>query len=164
MGCLGMFVCQAGLALTILNWSPDHWIFPEVNFLWAPLVRSVRIVKCRYYLPGYCSYGYSSKAFIYSLTNNNGSGHAVYNPVKLRVKPDRYNQAVDRCASIGPMFGWSDIFISNNSASNQYSYTYCGGSYPLPPGYSLSGSNCKFYAGSFRFTPTDIEVFYETTT
>ena len=164
MSCLGMFVCQAGLALTILNWSPDHWIFPEVNFLWAPLVRSVRIVKCRYYLPGYCSYGYSSKAFIYSLTNNNGSGHAVYNPVKLRVKPDRYNQAVDRCASIGPMFGWSDIFISNNSASNQYSYTYCGGSYPLPPGYSLSGSNCKFYAGSFRFTPTDIEVFYETTT
>ena len=164
MGCLEMFVCQAGLALTILNWSPDHWIFLEVNFLWAPLVRSVRIVKCRYYLPGYCSYGYSSKAFIYSLTNNNGSGHAVYNPVKLRVKPDRYNQAVDRCASIGPIFGWSDIFISNNSASNQYSYTYCGGSYPLPPGYSLSGSNCTFYAGSFKFTPTDIEVFYETTT
>ena len=45
MDCLGMFVCQAGLAFTILNWSPDHWIFLEVNFLWAPLVRSVRIVK-----------------------------------------------------------------------------------------------------------------------
>ena len=164
MGCLGMFVCQAGLALTILNWSPDHWIFLEVNFLWAPLVRSVRIVKCRYYLPGYCSYGYSSKAFIYSLTNNNGSGHAVYNPVKLRVKPDRYNQAVARCDLSGPRFGKYDIFISNNSASNQHSRTYCGKNYPLPPGYSLSGSNCKFYAGSYRFTPTDIEVFYETTT
>ena len=164
MGCLGMFVCQAGLALTILNWSPDHWIFPEVNFLWAPLVRSVRIVKCRYYLPGNCSSGYSSKAFIYSLTNNNGSGHAVYNPVKLQVKPDGYQYAVTRCASWGPIFGWSDIFISNNAASNQDSFTYCGRSYPLPPGYSLSGSNCKFYAGSYRFAPTDIEVFYETTT
>ena len=98
------------------------------------------------------------------MTNNNGSGHAVYNPVKLRVKPDMYNKAVVRCDSWGPRFGWGDIRISNNSASNQYSYTYCGRSYPLPPGYSLSGSNCKFYAGSFRFTPTDIEVFYETTT
>ena len=164
MICLGIFVCQAGLAVTILNWSPDHWIFPEVNFLWAPLVRSVRIVKCRYYLPGYCSYGYSSKAFIYSLTNNNGSGHAVYNPVKLRVKPNWYKYAVVRCDSSGPRFGLSDIYISNNSASNQDSATYCGYSYPLPPGYSLSGSNCKFYAGSYKFTPTDIEVFYETTT
>ena len=164
MGCLGMFVCQAGLALTILNWSPDHWIFPEVNFLWAPLVRSVRIVKCRYYLPGYCSYGYSSKAFIYSLTNNDGSGHAVYNPVKLRVKPDWYHEAVVWCDSWGPRFGSDDIAISNNSAGNQDSYTDCGYSYPLPPGYSLSGFNCKFYAGSSSFTPTDIEVFYETTT
>ena len=159
-----MSVWQAGLALTILNWSPDHWIFLEVNFLWAPLVRSVRIVKCRHYLPGGCRYGNSSKAFIYSLTNNNGSGHAVYNPVKLRVKPNRYKYAVKKCGSFGPMFSWGDIFISNNAASNQYSYTYCGWSYPLPPGYSLSGSKCTFYAGSHKFTPTDIEVFYETTT
>ena len=164
MSCLGIFVCQAGLALTILNWSPDNWIFLEVNFLWAPLVRSVRIVKCRYYLPGGCSVGYSSKAFIYSLTNNNGSGHAVYNPVKLRVKSDMYHEAVLGCDFWGPIFGWGDIAISNNSASNQDSSTYCGRSYPLPPGYSLSASNCKFYAGSYRFTPTDIEVFYETTT
>ena len=164
MICLGMFVCQAGLALTILNWSPDHWIFLEVNFLWAPLVRSVRIVKCRYYLPGRCSWGYSSKAFIYSLTNNNGSGHALYNPVKLRVKPEKYLHAVFRCDSFGPTFGWFDIFISNNSASNTVSHTDCGNSYPLPPGYSLSGFNCTFYAGSNNFTSTDIEVFYETTT
>ena len=159
-----MSVWQAGLALTILNWSPDHWIFPEVNFLWAPLVRSVRIVKCRYYLPGRCRFGKSSKAYIYSLTNNNGSGHAVYNPVKLRVKPDRYKYAVYRCDSWGPTFGKADIVISNNAASNQASFSYCGRSYPLPPGYSLSASNCKFYVGSNKFTPTDIEVFYETTT
>ena len=159
-----MSVWQAGLALTILNWSPDNWIFLEVNFLWAPLVRSVRIVKCRYYLPGYCWYGYSSKAFIYSLTNNNGSGHAAYNPVKLRVKSDKYHRAVYRRDFYGPVFGSGDIAISNNSASNQESRTYCGNSYPLRQGYSLSSSNCKFYAGSFFFTPTDIEVFYETTT
>ena len=108
--------------------------------------------------------GSSSKAFIYSLTNNNGSGHAVYNPVKLRVKPDKYHFAVFTCDSFGPIFGLFDIFISNNSASNQDSVTDCGFNYPLPPGYSLSASNCTFYAGSHKFTPTDIEVFYETTT
>ena len=165
MGCLGMFVCQAGLALTILNWRPDHWIFLEVDFLWVPLVRSVRIVKCRHYFTGFLgAYGSSSKAFIYSLTNNNGSGHAVYNPVKLQVKSNSYQYAVVGCDSCGPRFGKYDIFISNNAASNKYSKTYCGETYPLPPGYSLSGRKCTFYAGSYRFTPTDIEVFYETTT
>ena len=98
------------------------------------------------------------------MTNNNGSGHAVYNPVKLRVKSDKYHEAVVRCDIYGPIFGAVDIEISNNAASNQDSYTYCGYSYPLPPGYSLSGPNCKFYAGSYEFTATDIEVFYETTT
>ena len=164
MSCLGMFVCQAGLAHTILNWSPDYGIFLEADFLWAPSVRSVRIVKCRHYFTGLCQFGNSSKAFIYSLTNNNGSGHAVYNPVKLRVKSGKDHEAVYRCHLNGPIFGWLDIAISNNSASNNDSHTYCDWSYPLPPGYSLSRSNCAFYAGSFRFTPTDIEVFYETTT
>ena len=34
------------------------------------------------------------------------------------------------------------------------------------PGYSASGSSCRFYVGgsSSFFTPTDVEVFYETTT
>ena len=159
-------VCMSsrGLALTILNWSPDHGIFLEADFLWAPSVRSVRIVKCCHYLPGVCQFGYSSKAFIYSLTNNNDSGHAVYNPVKLPVKPDWYKYAVRRCTFTGPRFGRNDIYISNNATSNQESRTSCGKSYPLPPGYSLSRRNCTFYAGSFYFTPTDIEVFYETTT
>ena len=99
------------------------------------------------------------------MTNNHGSGrHAVYNPVKLRVKPDMYDGAVNTCDSGGPVFGWLDMYISNNAASNQYSVTYCGSNYPLPPGYSLCGGNCKFYAGRPKFTPTDIEVFYETTT
>ena len=74
-----------------------------------------------------------------------------------------YHQAVVMDDLWGPVFGLGDIAISNNSASNQDSFTDCGLRYPLPPGYSLSGRNCTFYAGSFKFTPTDIEVFYETT-
>ena len=36
--------------------------------------------------------------------------------------------------------------------------------YPLPSEYSASGHSCRFYAVSYKFTPTDVEVFYETTT
>ncbi|XP_068673412.1 roundabout homolog 3-like [Montipora foliosa] len=112
--------------------------------------------------PSTCAYASSSKSFIYSLYNING-----YAPVKLQVKSGGQSHAIRRCSSYGPSFGYGhDIHISNNAASNRNSYTYCGESYPLPPGYSSSRSSCRFYAGggSYAFTPTDVEVFYETTT
>ena len=104
---------------------------------------------------GSCSYASSNKSFIYSLYNING-----YAPVKLQIKSGR--NAIYRCSDKGPAFGGGhDIGIVNNAAN---SYTYCGYTYPLPPGYSSCCSSCTFYAGSYKFTPTDIEVFYETTT
>ena len=109
---------------------------------------------------GSCAYASSSKSFIYSLYNING-----FSPVKLQIKSGRQRYAIYRCSSYGPTFGGGfDIHISNNAASNRYSYPSCGHTYHLPPGYSLSRSSCRFYAGSYNFTPTDIEVFYETTT
>ena len=105
-------------------------------------------------------YPLSSKSFIYSLYNING-----YAPVKLQIKSGHNHYAIIRSSSYGPTFGAGrDILISNNAASNRQSHTYCGNTYPLPPGYSSSGYSCTFYAGSYKFTPTDIEVFYETTT
>ena len=65
------------------------------------------------------------------------------------------------------MFGGGfDVYISYNATSNRNSYTYCGHTYFLPPGYSSSGFSSRFYAGggSYKLTPTDVEVFYETTT
>ena len=101
----------------------------------------------------------SSKSFIYSLYNING-----YAPVKLQIKSGRKQYAIYRGSNNGPTFGGGDIYISNNAASNRQSYTNCGDTYPLPPGYYSSYSSCTFYAGTYKFTPTDIEVFYETTT
>ncbi|XP_068716861.1 roundabout homolog 1-like [Montipora capricornis] len=111
---------------------------------------------------GSCYYASSSKSFIYSLYNIKG-----YAPVKLRVKSGKQSLAIFRCSRYGPTFGSRhDIHIYDNATSNRYSYTLCGHSYPLPPGYSSSDTSCRFYAGgeSHKFTPTDIEVFYETTT
>ncbi|XP_067017542.1 peroxidasin homolog isoform X2 [Acropora muricata] len=111
---------------------------------------------------GSCGHASSSKSFIYSLYNING-----FSPVKLQIKSGRQSNAIYRCSGYGPTFGGGhDIYISNNAASNQNSYTYCGTTYHLPSGYSSSRSSCRFYAGggSIFFTPTDVEVFYETTT
>ncbi|XP_044170222.1 uncharacterized protein LOC122954272 [Acropora millepora] len=110
-----------------------------------------------------CDYASSSnKSFIYSLYNING-----FSPVKLQIKSGWQREAIYTCRIYGPTFGQrGDIHISNNAASNRNSYTYCGDTYHLPPGYSSSGYSCRFYAGggSNYFTPTDVEVFYETTT
>ncbi|XP_074627718.1 obscurin-like isoform X2 [Acropora palmata] len=112
--------------------------------------------------PSSCASASSSKSFIYSLYNING-----FSPVKLQIKSRWQRYAIYRCSRYGPIFGGgADIYISNNAASNRYSYTGCGNTYHLPPGYSSSYSSCRFYAGggSHTFTPTDVEVFYETTT
>ena len=111
---------------------------------------------------GSCGYVYSSKSFLFSLYNING-----YAPVKVNIKSSRYSNAFYGCFSDGPAFGGGfDLYISNNAASNRNSYTSCGDTYHLPPGYSASGWSCRFYASgsSYKFTPTDVEVFYETIT
>ncbi|XP_067017567.1 probable oxidoreductase PXDNL isoform X2 [Acropora muricata] len=110
----------------------------------------------------YCDRASSSKSFIYSLYNING-----FSPVKLQIKSGSHTEATVRCFPYGPTFGFGfDIHISNNASSNRNSFTFCGESYHLPPGYSSFGSSCRFYAGggSYKFSPTDVEVFYETTT
>ena len=99
-----------------------------------------------------CEYSTASKAFIFSLYNNNG-----YNPVKLTQYRNQQN-AMYGCFNSGPRFGHG-IYISDNALSNQYSYTRCGYAYSVPSGYSTG--DCRFFTGSSHFTPTDIEVFYE---
>lgn len=66
------------------------------------------------------------------------------------------------CSSNGPTFG-ADIRIYDDAVNNNRSNTHCGHRYSAPPGYSTH-SNCPFFAGSYYFSPTDIEVFYETST
>ena len=103
---------------------------------------------------GSCRNSYARKAFLFSLNNIKG-----YNPVKLTQY--RYQQyAMCSCSSYGPIFGWGrDIIIYNDAVNNQRSYTECGGTYKNPTGYS--SRDCKFFTGAFRFTPSDIEVFFE---
>ena len=106
------------------------------------------------FISGGCGYTYASKAFLFSLYNNDG-----YNPVKLtQYRNQQY--AMYHCYNYGPTFGSGhDIHISDNALSNSGSHTYCGYTYSVPSGYSVG--NCGFFTGGLYFTPTDNEVFYE---
>ena len=54
-----------------------------------------------------------------------------------------------------------DLFISDNSHVNRQSYSDFGNMYQLPARYFHGTEQAKsLLAGSFYFTPTQIEVFY----
>ena len=93
-------------------------------------------------------YGSTSSAFIFSLRNKEGLA-----PFKSVV----FGSAVFRGSSYGPTFGGHDIHISNNGNSNTNSYTHFGSSYSVPSGVQ---DKLTILAGTYKFTPDEVEVFY----
>ena len=67
-------------------------------------------------------------------------------------------------SSYGPTFGGGfDIYISNYASSNSNSYSDLGWTYSPPSGYRYSSTFARtFLAGSYKFTPDEVETFYET--
>ena len=117
-----------------------------------------------YFLVGSGSgYRYDSNAFLFSLVNKPG-----WVPVKLpqtgKDSSNRRNSINDQ-RSYGPTFGGGyDIYISNYASSNRNSYSNLGWTYSPPSGYSYSSTFAgTFLAGSYSFTPDEVEAFYETT-
>jgi len=70
------------------------------------------------------------------------------------------SRAIFRYSSYGPTFGYGhDIYIANNANSNTYSYTDFGvnNDYSVPSGVQ---NKYTILAGSRKFTPEEVEVFY----
>ena len=106
-------------------------------------------------------YQYDSKAFLFSLVNKPG-----WAPVKLP-QTGRYssNRLYSVCfrSSHGPTFGGGfDIYISNSASSSSNSYSQLGYTYSPPSGHSYGSTFAQtFLAGTFYFTPDEVETFYE---
>ena len=88
-------------------------------------------------------------------------------PVKLPQtgKYSSYRAYSIYCGSgYGPTFGDGfDIYISNYASSNSNSYSNLGHTYSPPSRYSYRSTFAKtFLAGSYNFTPDEVETFYET--
>ena len=106
-------------------------------------------------------YQYDSKAFLFSLVNKPG-----WAPVKLP-QTGRYSSnraySVRFRSSYGPTFGGGfDIYISNSASSNSNSYSQLGHTYSPPSGHSYGSTFAQtFLAGTYPFTPDEVETFYE---
>ena len=108
-------------------------------------------------------YRYDSNAFLFSLVNKPG-----WAPVKLPQTgkySSRRQHSIYDYPSFVPTFGrGNDIYISNYASSNRNSYNNLGYTYSPPSGYSYGSTFAKtFLAGTYQFTPHEIETFYETT-
>ena len=61
-----------------------------------------------------------------------------------------------RWSDYGPYFGY-DIYISNDANSNSNSYAGLGYAYPAPAAVQDPDT---ILAGTFHFSPDEVEVFY----
>ena len=93
--------------------------------------------------------GFTRKAFIFSISNKEELDPFV-SEVRSPVG------AIDRWSGSGPVFG-IDIIIFNNANSNSLSYAGLGGAYPAP---AAVQDKYTILAGTYRFSPDEVEVFY----
>ena len=94
-------------------------------------------------------YGFTRKAFVFSISNKE-----ELDPLVSEVRrPDR---AIYRSSGSGPVFG-DDIGIANNANSNSRSYADLGSYYPAPAAVQDPDT---ILAGTLRFSPDEVEVFY----
>ncbi len=109
---------------------------------------------------GFCQEQWSSdgnwktdpNAFIYSLINKDSK--------PLLMKCSSTQHAVYCNPGYSATFGGGhDIFIANNANTNTASYSNIGHSYKHPQFTSGSNEAKTFLAGTYNFTPTEIEVF-----
>ena len=87
-------------------------------------------------------------------------------PVKLPLNGrDSYSYSIYVYAFNGPAFGrGGDIYISSYASSNSYSYSNLGDTYSLYLRYRYGYIFARtFLAGTYKFTPDEVETFYETT-
>ena len=102
------------------------------------------------------SYTDSTDSFIFSFKNYYG-----LQPFKLHVKRSEY--AIYGNSGYGPTFGAHDIYIANSAGSNTNSYSNLGNSYVQLAGYRYGSSDTRsVLAGSYKFQPHEVEVFYQT--
>ena len=99
----------------------------------------------------------SNVSFLFSLRNPNNM-----QPFKCPIINGKNGNAIYCDPSYGAIFGGSnDLHIVNNANTDQNSYGNLGYTYQPPAGYQYNTQQTRsLFAGSYNFTPTEIEVFY----
>ena len=98
---------------------------------------------------GFGDWGFTRKAFIFSISNKE-----ELDPFVSEVwSPEG---AIYRWSDYGPWFG-ADIIIVDNANSNSDSYARLASYYPAP---AAVQDRYTILAGTERFSPDEVEVFY----
>ena len=111
---------------------------------------------CYFFSDSSASYSHSAQSFIFSFKNKDN-----LDPFKVLVK--NLENGIYGNNGYGPTFGAGhDIYISNNANGNRNSECNLGHSYVQPPGYTYGSSKIRnLLAGSYKFQPNEVEVFYQ---
>ena len=120
-----------------------------------------------YILDGDCPHWYDSTAFLFSLVNKLGWGPQILYQTGYRSRDYRgipLSYSIISCKYGAPIFGSGyDLYIASDASSNTDSYTDLGNTYGPPTGSGEGSSdNLSFLAGSHKFQPDEVEVFYKT--
>ena len=119
-----------------------------------------QVCKCNFFcLPSgfFPEYKRSEKSFLFSLQNKDN-----LRPFKCPTYADHRNKKAICCKySSGAIFGDGyDLSVSSNASKNNNSYSNLGITYRPPDGYRPDTAQTKaLLAGSYCFTPNEIEVF-----
>ena len=82
-------------------------------------------------------------------------------PFKCPIINGKNGNAIGCNPSYGAIFGGHDLVIYTNANANQRSNSNLGHTYQPPAGYQYNTQQTQsLFAGSYTFTPTEIEVFY----
>ena len=98
---------------------------------------------------GFGEYGITRKAFIFSISNKE-----ELDPFVVEVRSP--GGAIYRRSGSGPWFV-DDIYIANNANSNSDSAAGLGRYYPVPAAVQDPDT---ILAGTYHFSPDEVEVFY----
>ena len=108
-------------------------------------------------LPGSEKYKGSNVSFLFSLRNPNDM-----QPFKCPIINGKNAYAINCYSLFGATFGGShDLHIADNANANNNSYSHLGHTYQPPAGCQCNTQQTQsLFAGSYSFTPTEVEVFY----
>ena len=163
-------VCQMFLPWGQQEWQISHSGASSVGLIPTRCLASpgnlnidrciIRTLKHIYFLndQGRRAYSWTTKSFLYSLYNING-----YQPIKLTLTGNDSTHAILGTSHamvlyLGMNMTWKSLTLHQVTII-QYTTPK---TYHPPPGCSYRVL-CSHFAGTSPFTPSDVEVFYETT-
>ncbi len=117
-------------------------------------IDTITVIKTIFYVITGSRAKQAPGSFIFSLVDNENLA-----PFKAPLKNQNSDgHAIHASPGYGPMFGGGhDLHISDNALANTVSCTNFGSSYQPPSGTS---SPTTILAGTYKFSPSEVEVFY----